>query len=56
MGRTEEELLEGGSLLVHNIECEILGDILGEAAAGWAWLVSREGIWAGERNWGPTSF
>lgn len=45
MGRTEEELLEeGGSPLVQDIECEILGDILEEAAARWAGLVSREGI------------
>lgn len=47
MGRTEEELLEevgGGGPLVQDIECEILGDILEEAAARWAGLVSKEGI------------
>lgn len=38
------------------MSCEILGDIQEEAAARWASLVSREGIWAGWSNWGPSSF
>lgn len=41
MGRIEEELMVGGGS-----ECEILGDIQEEATAGWASLMSREGIWA----------